>query len=148
MENMPYQIGQLLKVADELHTLYCKVVRDGNVPPQLAGNSLFVAATETPVRALTQLSPRLSPYLAWAKQYRTKGIHEKDKESWRAAWCINLFESIATKLCPYINSSVESTLRFNDLEKAQLFIGYLAEFPRREKNEKDTQSSISEDQKK
>jgi hypothetical protein len=148
MENMPYQIGQLLKAADELHTLYCKVVRDDKVPPQLVGNSLFVAATETPVRALTQLSPRLSPYLVWAKQYRTKKIDEKDKESWRAAWYVNLLESMATKLRPYINSSVEPALRFNDLEKAQLFIGYLAEFPKREKNDKDTQSSISENQSK
>ncbi|MDR2404586.1 MAG: hypothetical protein LBD78_11230 [Spirochaetaceae bacterium] len=148
MENMPYQIGQLLKVADELHALYCKVVRDGNIPPQLAGNSLFVATTETPVRALAQLSTRLSPYLAWAKQYRTKDIKEKEKESWRAAWYIRLFESIATKLDPNINNSVEPMLRFNDLEKAQLFIGYLAEFPRREKADEDSQGTTSEKQKK
>jgi hypothetical protein len=147
MKNMPYQIGQLLKVADELHAFYCKVLRDGKVPPQLVGNALFVAATETPVRALTQLSPRISPYLAWAKQYRTKKIEEKEKESWRAAWYIDLLESISTNLCPYITNPVESIQRFNDLEKAQLFIGYLAKFPKREKSNQDPQGTISEEKK-
>ena len=37
MENMPYLYGQLLKAADELQVLYCKVVRDGEIPPQLVG---------------------------------------------------------------------------------------------------------------
>ncbi|MDR2632833.1 MAG: hypothetical protein LBC51_04320 [Treponema sp.] len=143
MENMPYQLGQLLKVADELHALYCKVVRDDNVPPQLVGNSLFVAATETPVQALAQLSPRFSPYLAWAKQYRTKNIEEKGRESWRAAWYVYLMESIATKLCP----SIRSIERFNDLEKAQFFIGYLAEFPKREKSDGTSQETASKNEK-
>jgi hypothetical protein len=77
MENNPYLIGQILKVSDELHTLYCKVVRGGDVPPQLAGNSVFIAATETPVQALSQLRLRMNPYIAWAKQYRTKSVDEK-----------------------------------------------------------------------
>jgi hypothetical protein len=134
MENIPYQIGQLLKVADELHSFYCKVVREGKVPPQLVGNALFVTAAENPVQALAQLSPRINPYLAWAKQYRTKKIEEKEIESWRAAWYIDLLDTIATKLCPHINNPVESIQRFTDLEKAQLFIGYLASLPRCEKS--------------
>ena len=37
MESLPYLYGQLLKAADELHALYCKVVRNGEVPPQFVG---------------------------------------------------------------------------------------------------------------
>jgi len=51
MESMAYLVGQLLKISDELHTLYCSVVRDGNVPPQLVGSALFATAGETPNQA-------------------------------------------------------------------------------------------------
>ena len=37
MENLPYPYGQLLKAADELHELYCDVVRDGQKPQELVG---------------------------------------------------------------------------------------------------------------
>lgn len=37
MESLPYLYGQLLKAADELHALYCKVVRNGEVPSQFVG---------------------------------------------------------------------------------------------------------------
>jgi hypothetical protein len=147
MESMSYQIGQLLKIADELHALYCKVVRDGNVPPQLVGNSLFVAASEAPAQALAQLSPRICPYLSWAKQYRTKKIEEKEKESWRAAWYVNLFEAIANKLDPYITNATQFGRRLSDLEKAQFFIGYLASVPKREKSNGNSQDTASENQK-
>jgi hypothetical protein len=146
MESMSYQIGQLLKIADELHTLYCKVVRDGNVPPQLVGNSLFVAASESPVQALAQLSPRICPYISWAKQYRTKKIEEKDKESWKAAWYVRLFEDIANTLHPYITDTVHVGRRLSDLEKAQFFIGYLASVPKREKSNENPQEPKADNQ--
>jgi hypothetical protein len=128
MENMAYLVGQILKISDELHTLYCKVVRNGDVPPQLAGSALFVAAGETPSQVLAQLSLRMNPYITWAKQYRFKNIDEKDKESWKAAWYLNLYENIANKLKLVMTDSI----RFNDYDKAQLFIGYLSSFPKRE----------------
>lgn len=84
MENYPYLYGQLLKAADELHALYCMVVRNGDVPPQLAGGALFQAATEAPVRTLSVLSQRMMPYYTWAKSYRLKDVKEAGKESWRA----------------------------------------------------------------
>ena len=128
MENMAYLVGQLLKISDELHTLYCKVVRNGDVPPQLAGSALFVTAGETPHRAITQLSLRMNPYITWAKQYRFKNIKDEGKESWKAAWYLKLFEDVANKL----SLTMAGARRFNDFEKAQLFIGYLASFPNRE----------------
>ena len=138
MENKAYLVGQLLKVSDELHSMYCRVQRKGDVPPQLAGNSVFVAASETPVKALAVLGQRMNPYISWAKQYRTLCIKydpndEKLKEykgqsSGLAAHYLCLYESIAAKL----KNLLTPTLRFDDFEKAQVFLGYLAALPERE----------------
>ena len=139
MNDTAYQVGQILKISDELHALYCKVVRDDEVPPQLAGNSVFISASETPVQALAQLCRRMNPYIAWAKQYRTKNIvyiendtgatKNRGKESWRASWYLNLYEDVANKL----EKTLTESTHFNDFEKAQMFIGYLAAFPKRER---------------
>jgi len=130
MESMAYLVGQLLKISDELHALYCRVVRDGKIPPQLVGSSLFVTASETPIQALAQLSVRINPYITWAKQYRAKNISNKGEESWRAGWYLSLYEDIANKILPKITEST----RFDDLSKSQLFLGYLSSFPQREKS--------------
>ncbi|MDA8226793.1 MAG: hypothetical protein M0T74_03660 [Desulfitobacterium hafniense] len=127
MESMAYLVGQLLKISDELHTLYCKVVR-GDVPPQLVGSALFTTAGETPNQAIAQLSLRMNPYITWAKQYRFKNMKTKNEESWRAGWLLGLYEDAANKLKAIITNST----RFGDFDKAQLFIGYLASFPKRE----------------
>ena len=128
MENTAYLVGQLLKISDELHTLYCNAVRNEDVPPQLAGSALFVSACEAPNQAISQLSLRMNPYITWAKQYRFKNIEEKNKESWKAGWYLSLYEDVANKL----NLSMTNTIRFSDFDKAKLFIGYLASFPKRE----------------
>lgn len=129
MENTAYLVGQLLKISDELHALYCQVVRGGSIPPQLVGGSLFVTASENPTQALAQLAVRMNPYITWAKQYRTKTVAEKGKESWRAGWYLGLYEDVANQLY----SELINSIRFDDFEKAQFFIGYLASFPKREK---------------
>ena len=131
MENLPYIYGQLLKAADELHALYCNVVRNGDIPPQLVGSSLFQNAAEAPVRTMNLLSQRMMPYYSWAKSYRLKGIMEVGKESWRAGWLYRICEKTMDKL----QKSWTAHTRFNDEEKAQLFIGYLAAFPKNEQNE-------------
>jgi hypothetical protein len=130
MENTAFLVGQMLKISNELHALYCKVVRNDDVPNQLAGASLFVTATEMPDMALAQLCLRMNPYITWASSYRYKKEkeQEKGKESWRAKWLMNLFEITAEKLHQVFTKPV----RFNDFEKAQMFLGYLAEFPKRE----------------
>lgn len=129
MENMAFLIGQLLKISDELHALYCQVVRSGNIPPQLVGSSLFVAASENPTQTLAQLSTRMNPYITWAKQYRTKNITDMGKESWRAGWYLGLYEDVANKL--YL--ALADSTRFDDLGKARFFLGYLSSFPKKEK---------------
>ena len=136
MEDIPYLIGQILKISDELHAFYCKIVRENNVPPQLAGNSLMLSALETPERALVQLAQRINPYITWAKQYRTK----ETAESWKAGWYLKLYEQNATLLRE--NGAALKNIRFGDSEKAELFIGYLAEFPNYKKEETINQAKI------
>lgn len=126
MDNLPYLYGQLLKAADELHALYCRVVRDSNFPPQLVGSSLFQSAAEMPVRTMNLLSQRIMPYYAWAKSYRLKNIQEEGKESWRTSWLYRICEKTMSKL----QNSWTPQTRFTDEEKAQLFIGYLAALPK------------------
>ena len=131
MDNLPYIYGQLLKTADELHVLYCRVVRGGDVPPQLVGSSLFQNAAEAPIRTLNVMSQRIMPYYSWAKSYRLKEVKEPQKESWRAGWLYRICEQTMDKL----QNSWTPQTRFNDEEKAQLFIGYLAAFPKKEERE-------------
>lgn len=135
MESLPYLYGQLLKAADELHALYCKVVRNGEVPPQFVGGALFQSAAEAPIRTLNILSQRIMPYYSWAKSYRLKEIMEADKESWRAGRMYRICEQTVNKL----QNSWTPKTRFSDEEKAQLFIGYLAEFPKKEQSEKNSE---------
>jgi len=131
MEELAFLFGQFLKISDELHALYCNVKREGDIPPQLVGNSLFVAASDNPNQTIAILSVRMNPYIAWAKQYRTKSEDEKGKESWKAGWYLSLYENIANKL----SSELTEHVRFNDYEKAKFFIGYLASFPKKEKED-------------
>jgi hypothetical protein len=125
MESFPFLLGQMLKISDELHALWCEVVRKGNLPPQLAGNSLFSASLETPMSILVQLGQRINPYLAWAKQYRTK----KEEKSGLATWYIRLYEENCNKLQQVLPNK---SIIFNDVEKSQLFVGYLASFPKKQ----------------
>ncbi len=140
MEQLPYLYGQLLKLSDELHVLYCLVERKGAVPPQLAGNGFYVAAQDTPQRTLGQLGLRMDPYLNWAKSYRYKGVQVEKKESWRAGWLLSLFEKIADKL-----KDKPLPARFNEEEKAQFFLGYLASFPKRPETNADGPGSPQTD---
>lgn len=139
MENLPYLYGQLLKAADELHALYCAVVRNGDIPPQLVGSSLFQSAAEAPARTMQMLSQRLMPYYSWAKSYRLQNVKVPGKESWRAGWLYGICEKIMGKL----QENWTAQTRFNDEEKAQLFIGYLAAFQKKEQMEQDIEEEAA-----
>lgn len=131
MENLPFLYGQLLKAADELHALYCAVVRDDSYPPQLVGSSLFRSAAEAPVRTMQVLSQRIMPYYAWAKSYRLKN----ETKSRLVGWLYSRCEKIMVQL----QKSWTAQTRFSDEEKAQLFIGYLAKFPESERAKQDAE---------
>jgi hypothetical protein len=137
MQDMAFLVGQLLKASDDLHTFYCKVERKGDVPPQLAGNSMLATASETPHKALAQLCLRMNPYISWAKRYCTLKEEKNGVANGLVGWYFYLFENISSNLAKTL---IEPT-RFNDFDKAQLFLGYLAAFPKREKPENESCSS-------
>lgn len=141
MESFPYLYGQLLKVSDELHAMYCRVERKGDLPLQLAGSSAYQAAAEAPARTLSVLGQRMNPYIAWARTYRTYGTPEKGKEGWRAKWLLDTYEDIVDRM----KKVWRSDTRFSDEEKAQLFIGYLASFPKRKQEENQDETEQTEE---
>ncbi|MHB8062342.1 MAG: hypothetical protein ACYDG2_06880 [Ruminiclostridium sp.] len=137
MEGLAYLLGHLLHVSDELHLLYCKVKRNGDIPPQLVGSALFISAGEMPYQALSQLATRMNPYISWAKQYRYKNNDKQGEESWRAGWLLSLFEQISNQIMPQMDRSI----RFGAFEKAQLFIGYMASLPKKERSDETMEST-------
>ena len=138
MNEYPYLVGQIMKVSDSLHELYCFEVRDGQIPPQLVGSSMYVAASELPAHTLAQLGNRMIPYITWAKANREACVKRKLKNRQdeemeyvgpSAGYLLYVYEQTANALC----SVLKNKQRFNDYEKAQMFIGYLAAFPKKEK---------------
>jgi len=133
MNNTPFLVGGMLKLADELHALYCKDVRDNNLPPQLVGNTLMTAALESPTQALAQLALRLKPYYGWAQTFcqirRDNDSEEKTKSRNLAGYFIALYRDVASELAEH-----ELPARFGDTERAQLLLGYLAANPKRTKS--------------
>ena len=130
MTRSPFLIGRMLKLADELHALYCKEVRDNKLPPQLIGNSLMTAALDSPVQALAQLALRLKPYYGWAQTFRGS------ENVGLIGYFVGLYGDVAMQL-----SKIELPVRFNDAERAQLLLGYLAVQPKKSENKNETELS-------
>lgn len=140
MNEYPYLLGQLLKASDNLHELYCYRVRDGNIPPQLAGGSLYMSAAEFPSQAISQLAQRMMPYLNWAKTHQNERIEKTRRNpdgtesayiGPSAGYYLHQYQNIANKLAQVISDKT----RFSDFEKAGLFLGYLASFPKTSKDD-------------
>ena len=52
MQEFPYLFGQLLQVSDALHEMYCRVVRDNDIPNTLVGSGMYIMGAEQPYKAL------------------------------------------------------------------------------------------------
>jgi hypothetical protein len=115
MARNPYLIGRLLSLVDKLHWNYCRTEREGDVPPQLLGNSLMSAALDNPVSGLARLSERLPLYLRniplWLREEVAAVEREIDKE--------------------------KLPIRCTDEDRAQMLLGYLAR-PEREELKTDS----------
>lgn len=125
MSNSPYLVGRMLKVADELHAVYCKEVRKNKLPPQLLGNALMVAALDSPTQALAQLALRIAPYLGWARTNSTESVG-------RSRYFLKEFGLIEIKLRDSVLPG-----RLNDAARAQLLLGYISGNPQTEEPTKD-----------
>ena len=120
MDNPPYLVGRLLKVADELHAVYCKEVRKNNLPPQLLGNALMAAALDSPTQALAQLALRIAPYYGWARTNTTASAG-------LSRYFLKEFSLIEKKLRDTVMPA-----RLEDAERAQLLLGYISGNPQTE----------------
>jgi len=112
MNNVAFNIGRLMKLADILHREYCYIIRKGDIPPQLLGNSLLLTAAEFPNRALDLLRERIRIYMAWA---------DTEKDARLAKWAVNNMSEVAQEI-----NGKDIPESFNEAERAQVLLGYLA----------------------
>lgn len=115
MENTPYLIGRFLNLADGLHAIWCRNVKEKDpLPPQLLGSSLYASFNINPVQAFAAASLRMKPYLDWAKTNQTKDVA-------LARWYLGEFGRISAVIS---KSGIPS--RLSDIDKAEMLLGYLA----------------------
>lgn len=122
MKESAFLLGRFLRVADEIHRLYCEVVRKNDLPPELCGSSMLVGMMESPGMTLSQLAMRSSPYVKWARAY-----HNDEKGGLVHYW-MQQWAEIAD---PLLEQGWPK--RLNAEERAKLFLGYLSSFPKRTK---------------
>jgi hypothetical protein len=126
MKGAPFQIGQVLSLADTLHKDYCIVVRNGQLPNSLIGTALMRRALSNPAGAVADLSERIIEYIRWAKiaqishdtsENEQIAINEAHKK-------LRQYQPLAENL-----STVELPTTCDDIMKAQLLLGFLASQP-------------------
>lgn len=141
MKDAPYQVGQVLALADTLHKDYCIVVRRGQLPNSLIGTSLMRRALDNPAGALADLSERMIEYVRWAKtaqisrdwqneDQRRIAINEARKK-------LRQFQPLAERL-----GTSELSTECNDLMKAQLLLGFLASPPDEEQTDEKREENL------
>lgn len=121
MNEMAFQIGRILSLVDTVHREYCKVVRS-DIPNQLLGNSMMKTALENPARALAGLNQRLSVYKAW--------VDKSGEEAKLAKWAVGELGKISGGL-----ENCDLDIRFDDVGKAKMLLGYLARYENQNKGE-------------
>ena len=140
MKEAPYQVGQVMALADTLHKDYCTVVRRGQLPNSLIGTSLMRRALDNPAGALADLSERILEYVRWAKvaqmsrewpsdDQRRIAVNEARKK-------LRQFQPLAAEL-----SACALTTECNDVMKAQLLLGFMAVPPTEEQNDEEKEEN-------
>ena len=115
MENAPYLIGRFLNLADGLHAVWCRNVKEKDpLPPQLLGSSLFASFQINPVQAFASASLRMKPYWDWAKTNQTK-------DAGLSRWFVGEFGRISAAI---VKAGIPN--RLSDTDKAEMLLGYLA----------------------
>ncbi|MDM7999336.1 MAG: hypothetical protein QUS33_04880 [Dehalococcoidia bacterium] len=129
MKDAPYQIGQMLALADTLHKDYCTVVRHGELPSSLIGTALMRRALDSPAGALAELSERIIEYVRWAKVAQISDEWKDENDQRRIAVNearkkLRQYQTLADAL-----GKLELPTECDDLMKAQLLLGFLATPP-------------------
>ncbi len=122
MHSVAFNIGRLMMLSDILHREYCLNVnpqkggaKSGKIPPQLIGNSLMPTAAEFPIKALDLLRERIRIYKAWADTVNA------NENTGIAKWAVNQIGNTSAEI-----SKQTIPDSFNEAERAQVFLGYLA----------------------
>ena len=132
MKESIYQVGRLLALADSLHFQYCKWVRTSeekqkkhevDAPSELLGNALFNTALDGPIVALARLAERIRPYKGWADTYSGE---DAGLVHWFVRQMAECEKQVDLNCLPQ---------HMQDVHKAQLLLGYLADSHKAE-NEK------------
>lgn len=136
MKNFPFNLGQLLQLADDLHKQYCKFVRNkgreaGGYPPRFIGGEMLPIALQDPIEGLNRLDERMRIYIDWAKTTtgdRTGSVEDFLKQIGEVSY------KIANESFPK---------EYGPAERAQLFLGYLAMVPKENKMLKNEEEDVS-----
>jgi hypothetical protein len=128
MKDAPYQVGQVLALADTLHKDYCIVVRNGQLPNSLIGTSLMRRALDSPAGALADLSERMMEYIRWAKVAQISQNWSQDDPQRiavnEARKKLRQYQPLADAL-----GACDLPKECNDVMKAHLLLGFLANPP-------------------
>lgn len=126
-----FNVGQLLQLADKLHKEYCKVVRNKggksvSYPPRFIGGEMLPIALSNPTEGLQRLSERMPVYTNWAQTSvgEDKGL---------AKHFLNQIGEVS-----YLIANDLVPEEYGPQERAQLFLGYLANVPKKSKEAKTT----------
>ena len=130
MKNAPYLIGRFLNLADGLHSVWCRNVKEKDpLPPQLLGSSLFASFQINPVQAFANAALRMKSYMDWAKTNQTK-------DAALSRWFVCEFGRISAAI-----HEAGVPTRFSDTDKAEMLLGYLASSGKSESNESEYSDS-------
>jgi hypothetical protein len=120
MNESAFLLGRMLAYADLLHAQYCKVVRGGDLPPQLLGNQHYAMMADRPARAFALLGDRLKVYQAWAtKTQRSNDLPDTLRSE--VGQILSQMGEAAFQL--HGNLPARS---FDDQGKAEMLLGYLS----------------------
>ena len=115
MTETAFLVGRLLSLADTLHREYCNLVRGGNIPPQLIGNSFMPVAADNPQDAVDRLRERINIYKAWADK--------SNGDKYRLAkWSVGQMGEVCRQLAEQLPIPKQTDPAF----RAELFLGYMA----------------------
>ena len=115
MENAPYLIGRFLNLADGLHAVWCRNVKDKDpLPPQLLGSSLFASFQLNPVQGFANAGMRMKPYIDWAKTNQTGDVA-------LSRWFVGEFGRVTAAI-----EKAGIPVRLSDADKAEMLLGYLS----------------------
>jgi hypothetical protein len=126
MQQPAFLLGRFLALADLLHEQYCRVVRKGDVPPQLLGYQHFAMAADNAQVALSVLHSRFGVYYQWARTAKASPDNQDAIKSFRIArWARSRLGETAEQLTGRLPDGP-----LNDAQRAEMLLGYLARVER------------------